>query len=192
MAKQSSRPAEKVTLDATEGEIEEEAAQQSPYQEPKDTIVIDVASQELEAEQPKGQQRRGKSKETCNCNKCFKRWEKPLVAAPFTIAITIMGALWSATNNKDLFDPTSSIFIILILVVVFNFYISVVAILLSYLLPDLYHAFLAAAFISTLISLTILFCAILPRPFHGIPWTFLAFILLTCLILAVHGRLRPH
>lgn len=174
--------------EATEADIKADAAQQSPTPEPKDATIISVASLGPEAEDSEVQQNQGTITEN-NCNKCLERWEKYLVAVPFTIAITVMGASWSAQGiNKDIFNPTSYVFALFILVVLLNFYMSVFAIILSYFLPDLYRVFLVAAFFCALVSLTILFSALLPGKLYVIPWTVLSFILLTCLFLVVHGR----
>lgn len=165
---QSTSPAEEVKVDITEAQLEAESAESSISEpQPLDTEA-----------RPRRREPVTKAAGHPKNKKCLKRWEKYLVMAHFTMAITLTGAPGS---GKDFF-PDPFIYELFILVVMLGCFSSIAGIVVSCAscLPS--EPFHLAAFLCALLSQVLLFDAALPEVLRSIPWIFTAFLVPTCLI----------
>lgn len=106
----------------------------------------------------------------------FETWGQLLVMVPFTVAITLFGASWA--NEREYivpgFFPNSQTFF---LITTLNFYVSIIGIVVGHVSPTFARGFHLIAFFCALISLTMLFEALLPNELSAVPWIFLALVI---------------
>ncbi|XP_038724416.1 uncharacterized protein LOC120015959 [Tripterygium wilfordii] len=112
----------------------------------------------------------------------FDSLDKTLVTMLFTITITMAGSVWAYDGKGDLklnSFPFHSFFFIVML----SFYVSLIGIIISNRFPSVARGLYVVAFLCIILSLTLLFGAILPDVMDVVPWIFLA--VLTVLVISL-------
>ncbi|KAI5591686.1 hypothetical protein BDE02_04G098600 [Populus trichocarpa] len=120
----------------------------------------------------------------------FERWANALVMVPFTI-LTNLFAAFCTVNSSNSFGLAPFSFHSLVFIVMLNFYTSIIGIVLWQVFPMVARGFHLMAFLCALLSLTILFGAVLPIQLNGAPWICMALVMLVVFVLLLHN-LSPH
>ncbi|XP_021688715.2 uncharacterized protein LOC110670797 [Hevea brasiliensis] len=116
----------------------------------------------------------------------FEEWTNTFVMVPFTIITNLFTALWAVNGNGQFAVSRSTCHIFFFFLVMINFYASIVGILLWRVYPKVARGIHLIAFVCALLSLTLLFSALLPCELKGVPWIFMAIVLLIVVGLLVY------
>lgn len=108
----------------------------------------------------------------------FEEWANAFVMMPFTIITNLFAALWAVNGNGQIAVSPSACHVFFFFLVMLNFYASIVGVLLWHVSPKVARGIHLIAFVCTLLSLTLLFSAILPGQLKGLPWIFMVIVLL--------------
>lgn len=124
--------------------------------------------------------------------KIFDAWGQLLVMVPVGIGTTLFGAILGNKQgyfSTPAFFPNSQVFMS---ITTLNFYVSVAGIVISWVSPDCARGFHFIAFLCALISLTMLFQALLPDGLAALPWICLALVLsILCGLAIYHWCFAP-
>ncbi|XP_050226580.1 uncharacterized protein LOC126676423 [Mercurialis annua] len=106
----------------------------------------------------------------------FEAWAaKTFGMMPFTFITNLFAALVGVNGGINLSSSTCKVFFVLLMI---NFYASVVGILLWHVFPRVAKGFHLMAFLCAMLSLTILFCTVVPTELKSMPWVFMTIVML--------------
>ncbi|KAL5808199.1 hypothetical protein ACOSQ3_028890 [Xanthoceras sorbifolium] len=168
-----SNAAEGSHIDVEQGESSHESVTNKLSGQHEHEMVSFASKEEEEEEEAISYKKKKKKKK----KSILERWAKTFVMVSYNIAINIFITLWACNGVTSPAAAAATFHLhMFVLIVMVNFYASVAGIILWHFFPVVARGFHAIAFFCTLLSLTILFGALLPDDINSLPWILLALV----------------